>query len=242
MATQRSVQIDDLVARARRRADMVDSTFWNADEVRLLAEAKFQEWYLIAAGNFEEILTTRRVVSTAIGNSGVQLAGYYNLLKLRGVQHEYDWFLTKIDLLEAPSLVGPLERGKPRFYSLRIDPEIEFPFLDLFPTPNAVERIVIHYVPIIGLEQLQQTLTVNKALYMLAGWDEYIVVKMAIAMKDSEESDCSVLITEAQELYSAMVKQMTPVDLGQPSGMMQWNGNRAPSIYGDPEALEDYLG
>lgn len=237
---QRSIRIDDLVNRARVRADMVDSEFWTAPQCTDLAEAKFHAFYLKACGKFEEFFTTRRVVTTTANNSTVQLAGFYNLLKLRGVQHEFEWFLRKIDLLEAPDLVGRNSTGKPQFYSWRIDPEIEFPFLDLFATPNSAYRLVVHYVPMVGLQQLQQTLGEQKALYMLAGWDEYIVLKMAIAMKDREESDCSVLITEAAELEAAMDKQMTPSDLGEPAGVIQ-RGPRGGGIdfYSDPE---DYLG
>lgn len=240
---QRSIRVDDIIERARARADMVDSEFWTAPQLQALAESKFQTFYLKFATKYEEYFATRRVVSTVAGTSTVQLAGFYELLKLRGVQHEFERFIRKIDLLESPNLSGSSERGKPRYYSYRIDPGIEFPFLDLFPTPDAVYRILIHYVPIFGLKQLQQTLGESQALYMLAAWDEYLVVQMAIAMKDREESDCSVLMLESQGLSDAMEKQLTPVDASEPGAVIQWGGRGSqPSIYGDPYDLEDYLG
>jgi len=236
---QRSIRIDKIIERARSRADMVDSEFWTAPELTDLAEAKFQEFYLEFACDYDEFFTSRKRYSTTAGSSTVQITNP-QFLKLRGTQRVEDlFFLRKLDLLEAPDYVSKNETGRPRFYSLRIDPEIEFPFLDLYPTPDAVYDLDVYLVPIFGLQQLQQTLGESKALYMLAGWDEYLVVRMAIAMKDREESDCSVLITEAATLKASMQKQIKPTDLSEPAGVIQRGSRQSVSFYTDPE---EYLG
>lgn len=236
---QRSIRIDKLIERARSRADMVDSEFWTAPELVELAEAKFQEFYLEFACDYDEFFTTRYAFTTTSGVSTVQITRP-QLLKLRGVQRVEDlFFLRKLDLLETSDYVSKNETGRPRHYTLRIDPEIEFPFLDLYPTPDSAYGLTVFMVPIYGLQQLQQTLGESKALYMLAGWDEYVVVRMAIAMKDREESDCSVLIAEAATLKSSMQKQIKPTDLSEPAGVIQRGSRQSVSFYTDPE---EYLG
>ncbi len=234
---QQAIRVDDMIERARARADMVESDFWTGPQLLSLAEAKFRHFYLAAVAQYEVFFSERTTLFTVAGQTYVQ-PQVAQILKFRGLQHEGDWFLRKVDALEVPSLVGKNQTGKPQYYAPRVTSVARYPFIDLYATPNAAYTMILHYVPLYSLQTIQQTTGEGQSLFMLQGWDEYVVLKMAIAMKDREESDCSVLIAEANELGAAMSAQMTPVDLAEPMGVIQHASRRVDSFYTDPYDLE----
>lgn len=230
------IEISDLMSRARSRADMVISDFWTDAELMTLAEQKFKKFYLTAVSQHDEFFTTYTVTTTVAGQNFTEVS-LLKLLKPRLIRRQIDGInVRKIDVLEVPSLVGLTERGKPRYYYWRIDPANEYPRLVFAPIPDAAYSLDFWYVPMTSLKDLNSSL-VQKSLHMLAGWDEYIVVDLAIAMKDREESDCSILMAEKAELYALMERQMSPTDTQEPSAVIQ-HGERDQSWldpYGEPE-------
>lgn len=230
------IEISDILDRARSRADMVDSTFWTNVELMKVAEQKFKKFYLTAVSQHDEFFTAYGVIGTVAGLNFTEVS-IQSLLKPKLIRRQIDGInVRKIDVLEVPSLVGVTERGKPRYYYWRIDPSNEYPRICFAPIPDAVYSLDFWYVPMSSLKALNSSL-VQKTLYLLAGWDEYLVVDLAIAMKDREESDCSVLMAEKAELYALMERQMSPTDQQEPAAVIQ-HGERDQSWldpYGEPE-------
>lgn len=230
------IEISNIMARARARADMVDSDFWTEPQLMELAEQKFKKFYLTAVAQHDELFMAYAVQATVAGQSFTEVS-IPQLLKPRLVRRQADGGnVRKIDPIEVPSLVGVNQRGKPCYYYWRIDPSNEFPRLVFAPIPDAVYALDFWYVPMVSLKTLNSSL-VQKTMYMLAGWDEYLVVDLAIAMKDREESDCSVLLAEKGELYSLLERQMSPTDTQEPVAAIQHGQRDAPwlDVYGEPE-------
>lgn len=224
------IEISDIIARARSRADMVDSDFWTNEELSTLAEQKFRRFYLSVVAKRDEFFTTYAVQATVAAQNFTEIS-IKDLLKPRAIRRQIDGVnLRKIDVLEVPSLVGLNETGLPRYYYWRIDPQNEYPRLCFAPIPNAAYALDFWYVPMLSLKQLNTQL-VQKTLYMLAGWDEYLVVQLAIAMKDREESDCSVLLAEASDLYAMIERELAPTDEQEPATAIA-HGDRI--AYRDP--------
>jgi hypothetical protein len=225
---------------------MVVSNFWTDAELQKLAESEFRQFYVQAASRYPDFFTSSTIYNTTAGAEEVTLSTPY-IWKLRGVRHmknnNPDFFLRKIDLHEQMKIAGVNYRAKPGYYEWIFDPVLEYTKLRLRPVPDIIYPLLVHYIPIYSLQNINSGLGAEKTLHQLAPWDEYLVLKIAIAMKDREESDCSVLMASASDCMSIMERTMSPIDAGEPDSMVQYGDrDRSLSIMDDPYLLiEPYL-
>lgn len=240
---QPNIEIADLGLRARERADMVNSPFIGATEEESLAETSWKEFVLRLAERHDDILLARKFVSSVAGEETVDLHEFepQNILKFRAVQHFENnrggAFLRRLDLREE-MLVSSGQGARPTHYMFSIQGEFG-PTLRLYPTPDRVYTFRVAYFP---FTSLRDTLVSGGNYFMLAGWDEYIAVSMAIKMKDKEESDCSVLMAEKDQLFTLMVKAITPLDEGEPAAVVQQRPGVLSVYDTDPFLIEDRFG
>jgi len=229
---QPRIEISAIIARASARADMVGSDLWSSAELIDLAEASFQKFYLQAVSKYEDyfLFTT----GTAVVRGATQFTLDVTTLKFRGVRHTNGSkeFLRKIDLHEVPLATSSGE-GRPKCYSVRLSPTALAPYVDIYPTADATYAFDVHTIPIYSLRDINSGAGAQTSLRYLAGWDQYIVLDMAIAMKDREESDCSVLMAERADWSQLMEKSMASFDLGEPPAVVQRAG-RIQDPYADP--------
>lgn len=239
-----NITFQSIGLRARERVDMVNSSFISPSEEMTLIESAWKEFLLIVYGRFEDIFLKKKDLTTVAG---------VEYVSLDDVSTDQDYFkLRRVCLVENGVLSSPLRRidpseetrvsdgrrGKPFAYSIHSSPASPTPgnepLLYLYPTPDRAYTVLVSYVP---FRSLRDWLVGGQHFYFLAGWDEIMVVSVAIKMKDKEEGDCSVLLVEKQSLIEGMLKTLTPYDESEPAAVVQ----RTPqlSIYDDPFSIED---
>lgn len=148
-----------------------------------------------------------------IGNVKVLQAA--PIKKLRAVRIESSYFLRRgqIRELESYSQAGNLER-----YILRADNgREEMPQLMLMPTPSVNTQLRYYFVPVFTLDDVGM-------MSLMASWDEYVVIKAAIKMKDKEESDVSVLMAELEQLSKRLLEDLEPIDASEPAQVQRFGG------------------
>lgn len=241
---QPDITIPDIGLRARERVDMVNSSFISATEEESLVETAWKEFVLRLAERHDDVLLDRRVENTVANDEFLALHQFAprNILKFRAVQY-YDnnqagEFLRRLDVREEMQ-VSSGRTGKPTHYMVHLFGDGGGPQLRLFPSPDRVYRLRVFYVP---FGSLRDMLASGGNLFTLACWDEYLVVSVAIKMKDKEEGDCSVLLAEKDQLFELMMKSIAPFDEGEPAAVVQQRTG-LPNVYDlDPFLLEDRLG
>src|SRR5690606_34316871 len=103
---------------------------------------------------------------------------------------------------------------KPTRYWLHGRPDSTPMQMYFWPPPDAAYIAQVFYVPNLDLAAVSSI--GFPGLSFLAGWDEYIVISAAMKMKDKEESDCTVLMAEKNQLWDSIKKSLTPLDESMP--------------------------
>ena len=104
----------------------------------------------------------------------------------------------------------------------------------LVPIPDAVYGIDIVYIPApptVG--DVSEFVPVAGADFVM-GWDEYVVLDVAIKMRDKQESAVEVLIEERQHVFGVIEGTLAPRDAGSPAHVE----GAAAGIYDDDDASE----
>lgn len=240
---QPNIDFASIGLRARERVDMVGSSFISPTEEETYIETAWKEFVLRCLERHDDVFLARRFVTTTIGSELVELQAFNpkDVMKVRAVQHYANStpqdFLRRLDVREE-MLVSSGQRGKPTHYFAQTVQQFG-PQLRVFPTPDQVYTLRVAYFPFQSLRDYLAGGSGN--FYSLAGWDEYLVLSVGIKMRDKEESDCSVLMAEKDQMFDLMMKTLAPFDEGEPAAVVQ---QRSPfqSIYDDPFAIEDRYG
>lgn len=229
---QPDITLLDIMTGARRRADMVVSTFVTDPEAQDYAEKAWGEFWMLITSKFEDFFLTKTTISLTAGSP-------YNLpvdfLKLRGIRHANGEFLRRIDIKELFAFGDNPGRARPTHYYVRGSVDSAAPLLEFMPLPDLSYSMELFYTPFKSLED-----AFAGSMRIVAVWAEYLTLSVAIKLKDKEESDCSVLIAEREMLLDLITKSMTPLDAGEPFAVVQTQ-NRL-SAYADPFLIEDMLG
>lgn len=230
---QPDITVPDIALRARRRVDMVGSTFVTDSEVDGYVEQAWREFYMRLVSKYEDYFVEKDSIGISAGSNILVLGSSF--LKLRGVRHPEERFLGRLDVKEIPNVAQRNMRGRPTHYWLHGTFRNSSPRIEVFPTNDVGRTLDVYFVPMWSLEDVTAG-----SVRFIAGWDEYLVLTVAIKLKDKEESDCSVLLTERAALLEVIEKSLTPLDAAEPFAVVQ----TAPrySDYDDPFLIEDILG
>lgn len=230
------ITLDDMRLRARERVDMVGSKFVTDDECDRYAREAWLELQMKLVSRFEDFFLTRVNVSLTAGAALELPADFF---KFRGLRFRdgAGEFLRRLDVREIPYATSPNNTSRPSHYFVRGDFSSAAALVELYPSPNSAYSMELFYVPIKSLDD-----AVAGSLRMIAGFSEYIVLTMAIKMRDKEESDAGVLLAERTLLYDTFEKAMTPLDTGEPAAVVQMSGVRRPGFHDDPFGYEDLIG
>lgn len=221
----------DIALQARERADMVGSTFVSDAEVLRYADQAWEEFWMILVSKFEDFFLVKADITLTIGQSYVLPNDF---LKIRGVRHANKEFLRRIDLKELPSLFTGLTTQRPTNYYVRGDPDASNAVLELVPLPNAAYAMELFYTPVRSMEDM-----FVGSLRLVALWKQYIVLSVALKLKDKEESDCSVILAEREMLLDLITRSMTPLDSGEPFAVVQTT--QRSHYYNDPFLYEEVM-
>lgn len=248
-----------LALRARERADMVGSTFVSDAEVLRYLENGWQELYgVIVIDNPKSLRLERtHTVNEGVATVGIGVDGtakfevkriHAVLLLEGGVEME---LLRPAALREILSTYRTGARGRPMAYELNgiisaSLPDKTFQQLRIGPIPDKAYQVKLFYSPMLKLTDLIPLEEGESASGIPHNdWAQYVVLCAAIAMRDKEESDTSVLLAEKAHLLENMRSSWNPDDVSEADRVVQVSaGLRHPLVRTsrDPDLEGDFLG
>jgi hypothetical protein len=214
------VTLAQLIDRTRQRADQVSSGF--------VTDSEIINWINVYRREYEDLLVRTfgaDYSATSATFSATAATENNNLSALTGGTF---YKLQGLDVADAASPTGwrdvkPYnfhDRNKIRTvgFSLPVtvsNPDVRYrvwgPNLVLRPVPTSTMAMKLYWTP--------QTPTMSSTTDSFDdnnGWSELIVIDAAIAIKDKEESDTSVLQADRQRLVQRITSMATNRDAGEP--------------------------
>jgi hypothetical protein len=197
----------DLRTRARRRADMVNSTFVTDEEIRDYLNSSISELHDMMVKSYEDYFVSEQAYTIPLATGGASLpADFYKAL---GVDYESGgitstlraYSFTERNVYNTPFAV--IDRLAQPMY------KIEGTKIKLIPENSASATITLFYVP--QATQFDGS-SVTQITNVIPGYEEYIVAATAIRMLLKEESDTSALELEKQQLGRRIIRAISPRD------------------------------
>lgn len=221
----RTVTLESLKTRSRERADMVGSNFVSDEELTGYINASITELYdLLVTAYGEDYFVGSNPYSftTESGTDTYDLPpDFYKLIGVDVQVNGSDWMpVKKYDFLSR-------NRGQ-EGYSIHyvmyrlIGSKIRFT-----PTPHGSHNVRLWYIPVCNeLSEDEDTFD------GINGWEEYVIVDVAIKMLQKEESDVSVLLLQKEKLEKRIESMKEARDAGEPE--------KITDIYG-PDYEDEWL-
>jgi len=222
-----SATLSDLQTRARQRSDMVNSSFISDAELLSMINSSYAELYDLMVQTYEDYYITSSTFTLTSSDSGVE-ALPADFSKLKGVDYSvggdyislypYNWN-TRND----------------RQYNRRVRTDYNRTYkilgsnLRIEPRDNATGDYQLWYIP--SFTPLVSTTDIVDSQMTRNGWEEYIVVDVAIKMLAKEESNTAHLLLEKQNLKRRLEAAAGDRDADQPEYIS--DVNRQPDGYWD---------
>jgi hypothetical protein len=196
----------DLRTRARRRADMENSTFVTDAEIQDYLNSSISELHDYMVKSYEDYFVSEQVYSVPIATGGANLpADFYKAL---GVDYNSGGITSSLkaysfserNVYNTPYAV--IDRLAEPMY------KVEGNKIKLIPNNSQSGSITLYYVP----QATQFSSTVTEIENVIPGFEEYVVVATAIRMLMKEESDFRALENERQQLSSRIIRAISPRD------------------------------
>jgi len=196
----------DLRTRARRRADMENSTFVSDAEIQDYLNSSISELHDFMVKSYEDYFVSEQTYNAPLATGGANLPD--DFYKALGVDYESGgitstlkaYSFTERNVYNTPYAV--IDRLAEPMY------KIEGTKIKLIPGNSQSGTITLHYVPL----ATQFSSTVTEIENVIPGYEEYVVVATAIRMLMKEESDVSALERERQQLASRIIRAISPRD------------------------------
>ena len=196
----------DLRTRARRRADMENSTFVTDSEIQDYLNSSMSELHDMMVKSYEDYFVSEQTYTAPLATGGENLpADFYKAL---GVDYDSGgitstlkaYSFTERNIYNTPYAV--IDRLAEPMY------KIEGTKIKLIPGNSQSGTITLYYVP----QATQFSGTVTEVENVIPGYEEYIVVATAIRMLMKEESDTTALELEKQQLGRRIIRAISPRD------------------------------
>ena len=216
--------IDQLETEARQRADMEsdDSFITSAEAFRMINQSIKELYDLLIENQGHEYYITTQSISTVAGTSSYALnSAFYQLLGVDATVGSTVFTVRPFMFQErnAYSLGAGWGGLEPVYY------RVEGSNIVFIPAPMAVHSVTVWYIP-------QFTdLTTGQTFDGINGWEEYVVVDVAMKMLEKEESDTSHLMTRKALLTERIKALASRRDAGSPSRVVDVIGTNL--VYGD---------
>lgn len=195
-----NVTLSELRTRARQMADMVNSNFVSDSELLGYINASYAELYDILTTKYEDYYTISTTFTISSGNTYALPSDFYKIL---GV----DWNtggtyapIPRFSFSERNSLSNLQRKYRIIKNNLHITPE-----------DDASGSYRLWYVPTYTrlVDDTDEVDGVN-------GWEEYIVVDVAIKMLNKEESNANHLLKQKADLKARIDNVASRRDIGEP--------------------------
>lgn len=196
----------DLRTRARRRADMENSTFVTDAEIQDYLNSSISELHDFMVKSYEDYFVSEQAYTIPLAASGANLPD--DFYKALGVDYNSGgitstlraYSFTERNIYNTPFAV--IDRLAQPMY------KIEGNKLKIIPENSQSGTITLFYVPV----ATQFSSTVTEIENVIPGYEEYLVVAAAIRMLMKEESDYRALENERQQISSRIIRAITPRD------------------------------
>tara|TARA_Y100000114_G_C11752384_1_gene325058 strand:- start:174 stop:872 length:699 start_codon:yes stop_codon:yes gene_type:complete len=206
------IQFDTLSTRAKRRADMVNSSFVSEDEIKDYLNSSIAELYDFLVKSYEDyfVKTTTYTVPLTTGGTADDLpSDFYKALGVDfvsgGITSTLKAFsFTERNIYNTPYAV--IDRlAKPMY-------KVDGSKIKMIPENVQSGTITLFYVPLAPEFTSTASGSGNKLEFVIPGFVEYVIVATAIRMLMKEESDVSALERERQQLASRIIRAISPRD------------------------------
>ena len=196
----------DLRTRARRRADMENSSFVSDAEIQDYLNSSISELHDFMVKSYEDYFVSEQTYNAPIATGGANLPD--DFYKALGVDYTSGgttsslraYSFTERNLYNSP-YANINELSFPMY-------RIEGNKIKFIPENSQSGTITLYYVP----QATQFSSTVTEVENVIPGFEEYVVVATAIRMLMKEESDFRALENERQQLSSRIIRAITPRD------------------------------
>ena len=197
----------DLRTRARRRADMENSTFVSDAEIQDYLNSSISELHDFMVKSYEDYFVSEQTYNAPLATGGANLPD--DFYKALGVDYDSGgitstlkaYSFTERNVYNTPYAV--IDRLAEPMY------KIEGTKIKLIPGNSQSGTITLYYVPL----ATQFSVSVTEIENVIPGYEEYVVVATAIRMLMKEESDVSALERERQQLASRIIRAISPRDV-----------------------------
>ena len=196
----------DLRTRARRRADMENSSFVSDAEIQDYLNSSISELHDFMVKSYEDYFVSEQTYNAPIATGGANLpddfykalGGDYNSGGITSTLRAYSF--TERNIYNTP--YAAIDRLAEPMY------KVEGSKIKLIPTNSQSGTITLYYVPL----PTQFSSTVTEIETIIPGYEEYVVVATAIRMLMKEESDTRQLELEKNQLASRIIRALSPRD------------------------------
>ena len=197
----------DLRTRARRRADMENSTFVTDAEIQDYLNSSISELHDFMVKSYEDYFVSEQTYNAPLATRGENLPD--DFYKALGVDYNSGgitstlraYSFTERNIYNTPYAV--IDRLAEPMY------KVEGNKIKLIPGNSQSGTITLYYVP----QALQFSDTISEVDNVIPGFEEYVVVSTAIRMLMKEESDTKALELERQQLASRIIRAISPRDV-----------------------------
>lgn len=227
-----SVQLSELMTRARQLADMENSPLISDSELIYHINAAYQELYDIVVDTFEDYFIQAPVVFTLQSSDNGVYALPSDFYKLRGLDYLIgsDYVdLFRLDWVNRNRRNRSLRMTWIGFVSLKYI--IMGTNLRIEPADSAPGQYQLWYIP--TLTKLVNTTDTVNDMIARAGWEEYIVIDAARRMRIKEESSIADLNQAKDAMNKRIMEAAANRDADQPPHLSDtramvsdwdWNG------------------
>jgi hypothetical protein len=196
----------DLRTRARRRADMENSSFVSDAEIQDYLNSSISELHDFMVKSYEDYFVSEQTYNAPIATGGANLPD--DFYKALGVDYNSGgitstlraYSFTERNIYNTP--YAAIDRLAEPMY------KVEGSKIKLIPTNSQSGTITLYYVPL----PTQFSSTVTEIETIIPGYEEYVVVATAIRMLMKEESDTRQLELEKNQLASRIIRALSPRD------------------------------
>ena len=214
-----TVTLADLRTRCRERADQEESEFVSATELLSYINASYAELYDILVSKFEDYYTLSTTTTIASGSNTFSLPT--DFYKLRGLDYKLsatDWqTVQKFNFSERNSVNRSISRS--RSGDKAVEYRIVGSTMHIEPADNAAGTYRIWYTPAYT-PLTEETDTVDG----VNGWEEYIIIDVAIKMMAKEESSTTHLEREKAAMLNRIESMAQNRDSGAPESISDVEG------------------
>jgi len=207
---------------ARTRSDMTYSNFVSEDELKLFVNGSIKELYDLLVGSYADFYTADAYQFT-IEDSSNTLSLPSDFYKLRGLDRSLDnsgadtsWYTVNNFNFQQRNAYNQLSVA----LNGRVYPYVKYRvmgsadlsgngYLQLIPQQSAAGLYRMWYI-----QRCPDLVDDEDEFNGISGWEEYVVVDVAIKMLQKEESDASALVAQKANLKKRIEQMSSERDAG----------------------------